>query len=55
MLKVELVTGDVTFSSGKVLTQDDFERMADEAEVAEFDVEAIAARAVRRGPESPLC
>ena len=49
MLKAKLITGDVILSSGKVLTEADFERMADEAEVAEIDIEAIAARAVRPG------
>ncbi len=49
MAKAKLVTGDVGLSSGKVLTEADFERMADEAEFGEIDIDAITARGVRPG------
>lgn len=54
MPRAELVTGDVELTSGTIVTRADFERMADDAETMDIDVEAVAARAVRRGGRPSL-
>jgi hypothetical protein len=45
---------DITLQSGKVLTEADFERMADEAESAEFDLDRLKSKVVRRGGRPPI-
>jgi hypothetical protein len=54
MAKVEIIRGDVELTSGTTVTRADFERMADDAETMDIDVEAVAARAVRRGGRPSL-
>lgn len=51
-MKFRVTTEDVTMANGEVLTEADFERMADEAEHAEIDVERLLDRQ-RRGVGRP--
>ena len=44
-MKFRITDRDVTVPSGEILTEADFERMADEAELSTPDYEAILARA----------
>ena len=51
-MKFRVTSDDVTTSNGEVLTETDFERMADEVEHAEIDVERLLDRQ-RRGVGRP--
>jgi hypothetical protein len=47
-------TRDIILKSGKVLTEADFERMAEETETAEFDLDRLEAKVIRRGGRPPI-
>ena len=47
-------TRDITLPSGKVLAEADFERMAEEVESAEFDLDRLEANVIRRGGRPPI-
>ena len=53
-MKFRVTNEDVTTPNGEVLTEADFERMADEAERTEPDYEQIAARARAKGGRPSL-
>ena len=52
IMKFRITDRDVTMANGDVLSEADFERMADEAETAEIDVERLLERQ-RRGVGRP--
>jgi hypothetical protein len=49
-----IIDGPVTLANGEVLTEDDFERMADEAEAFEPDYDSVFARARAKGGRPSL-
>ena len=53
-MKFTVTSEDVTMPNGEVLTEADFERMADEAEHTEPDYDAIFARARAKGGRPSL-
>ena len=54
IMKFRVTSEDVTMPNGEILTEADFERMADEAETTEPDYDAIFARARAKGGRPAL-
>ena len=54
IMKFRVTSEDVTMPNGEVLTEADFERMADEAEHTEPDYDAVFARARAKGGRPSL-
>ncbi len=54
IMKSRVTSEDVTMPNGEVLTEADFERMADEAEHTEPDYDAVFARARAKGGRPSL-
>jgi hypothetical protein len=52
--KLRVTSEDVTMPNGEILTEADFERMADEAEHTEPDFDAVFARARAKGGRPSL-
>lgn len=53
-MKFRVTSEDVTMPNGEILTEADFERMADEAEHTEPDYDAVFARARAKGGRPSL-
>lgn len=54
IMKFSVTSEDVTMPNGEILTEADFERMADEAEHTEPDYDAVFARARAKGGRPSL-
>ena len=54
IMKISVTSEDVTMPNGEILTEADFERMADEAEHTEPDYDAVFARARAKGGRPSL-
>ena len=54
IMKFKVTSEDVTMPNGEILTEADFERMADEAEHTEPDYDAVFARARAKGGRPSL-
>ena len=54
IMKFRVTSEDVTMPNGEILTEADFERMADEAERTEPDYDAVFARARAKGGRPSL-
>ncbi len=54
IMKFRVTSDDVTMPDGEILTEADFERMADEAEHTEPDYDAVFARARAKGGRPSL-
>ncbi len=54
IMKFRVTSEDVTMPNGEILTEADFERMADEAEHTEPDYDAVFARARAKGGRPSL-
>ena len=54
IMKFRVTSEDVTMPDGEILTEADFERMADEAEHTEPDYDAVFARARAKGGRPSL-
>ena len=54
IMKFSVTSEDVTMPNGEILTEADFERMADEAEYTKPDYDAVFARARAKGGRPSL-